>query len=159
MSLQIKKVQRLHFVGKQSSGDWWQRCWSERDSWKCKETWSSNGIRLRINVFLYNFQLLSSNLFFPLSAHDWCFNKKFHSSLTSLIQNLHESLLMPFHKMKKVPSHMQSSDESCVISICELKFTFHYTIENSICQIEILLNFGKRVSSKIFYLCKQVNSH
>ena len=63
------------------------------------------------------------------------------------------SLLMPFHKMKKVPSHMQSSGESCVISICELKFTFHYTIENSICQIEILLNFGKRVA-KYSYICE-----
>ena len=38
-----------------------------------------------------------------------------------------------------------------------MKFTFHYTIENSICQIEILLNFGKRVAKYFIYVSKSIH--
>ena len=84
--------------------------------------------------------------------------KKFHHSLTSLIQKQHESLLMPFHKMKKVPSHMQSSDESCVISIYELKFTHFITqLKIHFAKLKFCLFFGKRQQS--IHMCLYVNSH
>ena len=63
---------------------------------------------------------------------------------------------MPFHKMKKVPSHMQSSDESCVILICELKFTFNYKMKIQLSKLKYCLKLVK--GNKIFIcVCKWIH--